>query len=234
MQSSVSTALERLNAYLPLASRQARLPGHTRDLHRDILNFLFKKARAPVAADFGNLLPAIPDLEAQLRILASHDLLVLDQKTGMPLGAYPLTSEKTPHQILIGDRCIHAMCALDAVSVASMFVAEVKIASSCQLTGIPIYIRMQDKNLLEVLPDHDCQIGIRWQSPGAVAAYSMCMQMVFLRNAEVAKSWRNNDADGVSLLGLHEAISLGASFFCPLMSSDDSAGNTMAEYGAVF
>jgi len=218
---SVAADLSRLNSLLPLAARQARLPAVTRELHRDILRFLYEKARAPVVADFGDTLPVMPDLHAHLQALASADLLVLDNEKGLPLGAYPLTSEITPHRLVFGNRHIYAMCALDAVSVGPMFNAEVEIASTCQQTGTPISIRMRAENILEVMPDENCLIGIRWQSPGTVAAYSMCVQMVFLRDTEAASYWRNSDDAGVSVLGLSDAIILGSSFFRPLLASTE-------------
>jgi len=218
---SVAADFNRLNSLLPLAARQAGLPAVTRALHRDILRFLYEKARAPVFADFGDTLPLLPDLHVHLQVLASADLLVIDNETGLPLGAYPLTSENTPHRLIIGNRHIYAMCALDAVSVGPMFDAELEIASTCQQTGTPISIHMRGENLLKVLPDAGCLIGIRWQSPGTVAAYSMCMQMVFLRDAEAASNWRNNDDAGVSVLGLSDAIIMGANFFRPLLPSTE-------------
>jgi hypothetical protein len=216
-KASVAADLERLNSYLPLAARQARLPAATRAVHRNILRFLYEKARAPVLADFGDTLPVLPDLHACLQALASEDLLVLDKHTGMPLGAYPITSEQTPHLLTINNRHIYAMCALDAVSVGPMFGGEVKITSSCQHTATPILIRMRGKEILEVLPDANCTIAIRWRSPGTVAAYSICMQMVFLRDEAAAAAWRKNDDEGVSLLSLRDAVAVGSEFFCPLL-----------------
>lgn len=70
------------------------------------------------------------------------------------------------------------MYALDAISVAAMFDVEVGIEFVCQQSATPICIRMRGDNILETAPGPECMIGIRWRSLSAIAAYSMCTQMV--------------------------------------------------------
>jgi hypothetical protein len=36
------------------------------------------------------------------------------------VGAYPLTSRKTEHQVHVGGKRVHAMCAIDALGVRAM------------------------------------------------------------------------------------------------------------------
>jgi hypothetical protein len=91
------------------------------------------------------------------------------------------------------------MCALDAVAVAPMFDCPATVDSRCHVTDTPIRLRMNGARALEARPSPGIRIGIRWRSPQVCAAHSLCREMVFLADAAV--------------LGLEEAIGLGAAFF---------------------
>jgi len=157
------------------------------------------------------------DLHDCLERLGSDDLIVLDQTHEHILGAYPLTSELTPHKVSLYQHSLYAMCALDAVSVAPMFHADVSIASNCHVSQTPIEIHMRDSDILSVQPINDIVIGIRWQMPTSVAAHSMCLQMVFLKDWPIAEAWQNDDQEHVSLFTLPQAVEFGRAFFLPLM-----------------
>ena len=142
---------------------------------------------------------------------------ILDAEGKRPLGAYPVTSERTPHKITVHGHSIHAMCALDAVSVAPMFDEDVVIESSCHVSKTPIIIHMHGNDILEVQPGADVTIGICWQMPSAVAAHSMCMQMVFLKDRQTALAWQQGDTENISLFSLPDAVAFGKAFFLPLL-----------------
>ena len=212
----IERAVARLNARLPLRARQENLPAPLKTAHRQILHSLAGNGRPPTEAELTAVLGA-GNLKVGLQRLGSDDLVVLDARGQMPLGAYPITTEQTPHRISINGHHIYAMCALDAVAVAPMFSTEVKIESSCHLTQAPIVIHMRNSEVLEVLPGPDVTIGVRWQTPSAVAAHSMCLQMVFLRDRDTAGIWQQGDRDAVSLFSLPEAVAFGKAFFLPLL-----------------
>jgi hypothetical protein len=77
---------------------------------------------------------------------------------------------------------------------------------------------MQGSSILEVQPGADVTVGIRWQMPSAVAAHSMCMQMVFLKDRQTAQAWQHGDTDNISLFTLPEAVMFGKGFFLPLLN----------------
>ncbi|MFP4611753.1 MAG: alkylmercury lyase family protein [Thiohalophilus sp.] len=212
----IPAAVARLNAQLPLKARQAQLSPALKNLHQAILRGFIEHGRAPTRSELETVIEG-KVLEAGLRKLGEADLIVLDKEGKRPVGAYPLTSEHTAHQITVNGHSLHAMCALDALSVAPMFDETVSIHSRCHVTGSPIRIQMRGDTLLDARPG-DAIVGIRWQMPTAVAAHSMCMEMVFLENRATAERWQDGDIDNISLFTLPEAVAFGKGFFLPLMA----------------
>jgi hypothetical protein len=208
----INQAITRLNKQLPLKARQDRLSAALKAAHRIVLTTLVTQGRPPTMEELKTVLGDEPVKES-LQRLGSDDLIVLDAQ-GQPVGAYPVTIENTPHKITLNGHTIHAMCALDAVSVAPMFDTEVVIESTCHLTKTPITIRMRGSDILDVQPSGEVIIGIRWQMPSAVAAHSMCMEMVFFKDRQTANAWQTGD---ISLFTLSDAVAFGKAFFLPLL-----------------
>jgi len=209
-------AVERLTGQLPLKPRQAALPPALAAVHRAVLRSLVERGRPLTRDEIAAMLPD-HDVDAALVRLGGDDLLVLAAGSREVVGAYPVTSEPTPHQVTVHGHTIHAMCALDAVSVAPMFGADTVIESRCHVTGTPIRIRQSGDRLLAVEPADDVQVGVRWQSPTGVAAHSMCLEMVFLADRATGEQWQGGDTDSISLFTVPEAIAFGAAFFLPLL-----------------
>lgn len=209
-------ALTRLNSLLPLKARQERLSPALRSMHRLVLESLVTQGRPPSDDELRHVSMG-EDVLISLRHLGTEDLVVLDKSGKRPLGAYPMTSERTSHVIRIKDRSIFAMCALDAVSVAPMFDSEVRINSSCHVTQTPIVIRMRGSEILRPEPSEDVTIGIRWQKPTAVAAHSLCREMVFLKDRPTAIAWQAGDNQDIVLFSLPQAVQFGKAFFRPLL-----------------
>ena len=213
----VDAALQRLNGLLPLTARQQALPPELARLHRAILRGFVSRGRPLQAEEIAGLLGNI-EPAAALERLAADDLLVLDAARGAVLGAYPLTLEATPHRLTVNGFHVNAMCALDALSVAPLFGMEVAIRSRCHITGEVIVIRQQGMELLEASPSRDIRLGVRWQDPQACAAHSLCLQMVFLKDAQIAHQWQGGNLQDIGLFDLDEAVAFGAAFFGPLLA----------------
>jgi mercuric reductase len=223
--------LERLQGLLPLAKRQRALPPPLRTLHRAILKSLFEKGRPPKQAEIAAMLGSKQSAIHALGILGSSDLVILnppvakDEKTKQPtgaegvevVGAYPMTTETTPHRVVASGVSVNAMCAVDALSIGPMFGQETWIESRCHVTGTPIRILQRGREILEASPSHEIRVGIRWQTFNTCAAHTLCMEMVFLRDAETANAWRNTDPASIDVFTLPEAIELGMAFFLPLV-----------------
>jgi len=212
----IQAAVERLSTQLPLKARQDQLPPAVKKLHQDILYSFIRYGRPPTREELGATL-APGELAKGLQRLGDEDLIVLDDAGQTPLGAYPVTSEPTPHEVTVQSKTFHAMCALDALSVAPMFDVAVSIRSRCHVNNTSIRIDMQGDTLLDIRPD-ETMVGIRWQMPTSVAAHSMCMEMIFLENRATAEGWQDGDTENISLFTLPEAVAFGKDFFLPLMA----------------
>jgi len=216
MDQKIKVAIDRLNSNLPLFLRQQALPEKWQSLHRAILDSLANNNRVPEYAEMEKII-GVGYLDQAIQRLASDDLVVLDAAGKQIVGAYPMTVEDTPHHLRINGNPINAMCALDAVSVAPMFGADVEIDSWCHVTHENIHIHQNGAQVVEVHPSRDVHVGVRWQNPGSCAAHSMCLEMVFLKDRETALKWQEQAPDDISIFSLDEAIEFGTGFFMPLV-----------------
>jgi mercuric reductase len=155
--------------------------------------------------------------ELMVRDAITNDLVVLDAKGGEVVGAYPLTTEETPHQVTVAGHTLYAMCAVDALAVGAMFRTEALIQSRCHVTGDRISIHQKEREILEALPSADVRVGVRWQRLVDCAAHVLCRQMVFLKDQPTALAWLDADPLSKELLTLEEAIEFGEAFFLPLL-----------------
>ena len=210
-------AVDNLSRQLPLQQRQQQLEPELRALHQAIL-FSFIQQGRPLNNDEIKTHLQQHSVAQVLQRLADDDLIVVDAARKKVLGAYPMTVEQTVHKLEVAGHQFFAMCALDAVSVAPMFDAEVTISSQCAWSSEAVKIHMRGKQLLSVTPSADIKIGILWQMPGSVAAHSMCMEMVFLIDAQAAQHWQQQKEASVSIFSLPEAVEFGAAFFTPLLN----------------
>jgi mercuric reductase len=212
---NTAETLYRLHGLLPLKERQQRLSQIEVKLHRAILRSFVEQGRAPEGSEISSMLGQA-DIGNLLSRLRDNDLIVLD-KWGEVVGAYPLTMEETSHVLKVNDHQIHAMCALDALAVSPMFGLEVVIDSSCGMSSEPIHLRQRGRELLETVPSAELLLGINWQETTGCAAHSLCREMVFLKNLEVAIDWQKLAPETRELFSLEEAMELAAEFFVPLM-----------------
>ncbi len=217
MSQTVDNIVNRLTKLLPLAARQAQLSPELRNLHRAFLHSLVERGRPLTSAEIAALAPG-HDALAAVWTLASMDLVVLDG-TGEAVGAYPVTTEPTPHHITVNGNMLFAMCAFDAVSVEPMFGAPVTTRSRCPVTGAEIHIEQRDGRIVDLSPSPDVQVGIWWRDPGAVAARNLCPGIVFLRDVAAAQQWQAGQTSDHDFAPVADAAQAGAQFFGPLVES---------------
>ena len=228
-------ALRRLNEFLPLKKRQQALPKPLAHVHRLILRSLAERGRplttdeiAAILGSRANALNALAELGSNdlvvlntkvVRDEAAHRLVLQDQEAKI-LGAYPMTTEKTPHKVRVGGpggQEIHAMCAVDALAIGLMFGVETCIDSKCHATGEPIYICQKGREIAAARPSGDLRVGIRWQTVSTCAAHTLCTEMVFLKDGPTAAGWKSKDPAAIELFTLPEAIEYAGAFFLPLL-----------------
>jgi hypothetical protein len=215
--SRVAIAVDRLNELLPLARRQAGLPAELAKAHRTVLRSFYDTGRPPEREALASWLSFCSVDEALAR-LGAEDLIVLSKDGRDVVGAYPMTSESTPHRLILPGRTVNAMCAVDALSVATMFGGAVEIHSKCRVSREPVLIRQCEDRVLEAAPA-TVLVGVSWQKPcGRHAAHSLCVEMVFLKDEDTAEAWHAGDLANHSLFGLPEAIEFGKRFFRPLVA----------------
>jgi mercuric reductase len=208
MTAEIDRALKLLNRRLPLAQRQSALSPEFAAAHRAILRSQFQTGLVPD-------LQTLP--QGALARLRADDLVVVSQDGNRILGAYPMTTEPTPHRLVLPGRTIHAMCAVDALSVAAIYGGEVEIESKCRVTQEPVRVKMVGTRIVSASPE-GVMVGVRWDKASDVpAAHSLCMEMVFLRDAAVAKEWSGGDSESHTVLSLEEGAEFGARFFKPLV-----------------
>lgn len=216
LHESVARSVVRLNQLLPLKARQDRLPPALQALHRAVIVSLVTRGRPPHRSEVAARVGA-DQVEPALARLGDDDLIVLADDRSAILGAYPVTSEVTPHQIHVNGHRIYGMCALDALAVAPMFDRPVEIRSHCRVTGAAVYISQAGERILGAQPP-EVRVGVRWQRPfGGSAAHSLCMEMVFLQDDSAAAAWHGGELGHHSSYALEQAVAFGALYFNPLL-----------------
>ena len=161
----------------------------------------------------------VNDLDTALETLKALDLVVFSAQ-GEAIGAYPFTMEPREHRVKVNGHRLHAMCALDALSIAPMFGLDTELTSVCRVTGDPIRIRQSAMKLDGATLSSDAQIGIAWAaaSSDSCCANNLCMEMIFLRDADIAAQWLAEAPDSRECFTLPQAVEFGARFFSPLLS----------------
>lgn len=227
----VLQSLAHLQKLLPLKKRQESLSPPLRMVHRAILRALAETGEPPTQTEIAAMLGSKRSAVHALGVLAKNDLVVLntpvtmDERIHQPIaaetaevvGAYPMTTENTPHKVMIGGHSVNAMCAVDALVISPMFGRETRIESRCHITGTPIGVLQKGTEILDTSPSPGVRVGIRWQSFCEHAAHSLCTEMVFLKDADTARLWRETAPASIEIFTLPEAIELGTAFFLPLL-----------------
>lgn len=113
-----------------------------------------------------------------MRELEQRDLLKRNDQ-GAIRYAYPFTQDWTGHTVLLGDRELGSLCAIDALGTGAMFEADVTVRSTCRHCGAPIRAVTAEhgSTIREVAPPdavvwYDC-------SYGESAASSCCQSIAF-------------------------------------------------------
>ena len=214
MSLKVANGVARLKKILPLAARQKNLNHETANIYQMILNSYVFQGRtlnkSEISAQVGNL-------DQVINTLRMNDMVVFDANDE-PIGAYPFTMEPRDHKVSINGHTVYAMCALDALAISPMFKLITHIDSSCHISGASISINQIDQEVLNRAENADIHFGINWNSAANnCCATSLCNEMIFLKNIELAQSWLTEDSQNRELFALDEAIDFAAQYFTPLI-----------------
>jgi alkylmercury lyase len=225
MKPDVSAALKRLDAILPLLSGLKSLNGDNVALYCKLLNSYVERGRTLSRDEVAGL---IDNPDEALKNIADHKLIVLDAD-GNPCGAYPFTSETREHKVRVNGVTVHCMCALDALSVSPMFARPTVVDSRCHVTGKPIHLEQNGTHFSSGALD--AWFGINWgaATTDTVCAESLCLEMMFLADAPVARQWLAESPDSRETFDLPSAVAFAAGFFVPLAESCRQATFTSSD-----
>lgn len=211
----VEKALNRLISVLPLKDKQEACGREMKELHQKVLRSFVEQGRILTKAEMAL---HVTNMDEAVNILKANDMVVFSD-SGEPIGAYPFTMEEREHRISINGHMVHAMCALDALGVSPMFGMATHISSKCRVTGAPVSIRQTGQVIQNPEEAGDLRFGIIWAAASSCSccANSLCMEMMFLKDGEVAEQWLAEDQGNREVFTLQEAVEFGSRFFMPLM-----------------
>ena len=212
MNIAVNVALKRLNSILPLLSGLKSLDAEDAALYCRLLNSYVERG-STLSRD--EAAKHVRNVDQSLDNMLDNKLIVTDADRN-PSGAYPFTSEEREHKVHINDITAHCMCALDALSVSSMFNTPTIIDSKCQVTGAAIHLEQNRANIST--GTLDAWFGINWRAAASntVCAESLCMEMIFLANETVAHEWAAQSPETLEIFDLKSSAEFAAAFFMPL------------------
>lgn len=215
MNTEVSNALKRLDSILPLQSGLKSLSSEDAALYCKLLNSYIQQGRT---LNRGEVADVVDNAEQSLTNIVASKLIVLDAD-GNPSGAYPFTSEEREHKVHVNGVTAHCMCALDALAVSPMFNIPTVIDSQCRATGDPIHLEQNGTDFSD--GTLNAWFGINWGAAASdtVCAESLCMEMMFLANEDVAKKWLAESPETREIFDLPSAVEFAAGFFVPLAES---------------
>jgi hypothetical protein len=215
MNEKVKNALTRLNSVLPLKDRQDECSLEIKALHQAVLRSFVENGRSLNRAEIA---PQVNNIDEAVNILQSSDMIVFSAD-GEPIGAYPFTMEEREHKIQVNGYQVHAMCALDALAVSPMFGQDTEISSQCRVTGDPVHIQQSGQSIQNIAKAGDVFAGIAWGADdgSSCCADSLCMEMIFLRDDNIAQQWLTDDPANREIFTLLESVAFAAQFFVPLL-----------------
>lgn len=97
-----------------------------------------------------------------------------------------------------------------------MFGMKTQIDSRCRITGDPVNIRQSGKIIENPDEAGELHIGIAWGAADADSscADSLCLEMMFLRDGDIAQQWLRDDLGNREIFTLPEAVEFAGRFFC--------------------
>lgn len=155
-----------------------------------------------------------------LRDLERRDLVGLEPGSDRIVRAYPFTESGTGHQVELKGRHLTALCAVDALGVASMYHSDIRIQSQCRFCGMTIRIATaaQGRELQSVSPE----VAVVWYDFAfeGSAATSCCPVIAFFCSEPHLRSWLDSQKpkrEGVCLR-MDEALQVGRAIFGPVLA----------------
>lgn len=210
----VERAVDHLNNLLPLVERQKKLNTEDANVYLKILNSYIEFGRSLSKTEIAD---NVSNVDETINTLRNNDMVVFDGDDE-PVGAYPFTMEAREHKVKVNNNIVHSMCALDALAISPMFKVKTIIESRCHLSGDKISIEQLDRDVINKVDNAEVHFGIDWSSAeNNCCATSLCTEMIFLKNKNIAENWSNEKIKTREIFNLDEAVNFAAQFFEPLV-----------------
>ena len=216
LNTKVKLAVRRLSDLLPIKKALDDLDAAKAALYFALQKEFYHQGRALLIDELKSMHPDVSDI---LTILAARDMLTLDHD-GEINGFYPFTMEPRVHRLRLNGHQVHAMCALDALAPGAMFRCRVEIRSECAVSAMPIQIEIENRRIINSEDVADVFFGINWMAARSESSCSesLCTEMLFLKNTEIARHWVAENAHQREIFNLHDAIAFSSAFFIPVMA----------------
>jgi hypothetical protein len=170
-KAKVLEGLARLRAQFPLEQRLHAAPEPVRATYADVLTHWLRATPPSAPAFDADALAALVQLDA-----------VVPEEQG--LGCYPFSTIDTGIHVSLTGGPVHAMCAIDALAIARLARARVRINAACAACGTTIDFHVEENGGL----DHD-QVDMArviWQDAGTThtsCSQGLCRSIRFLCRA---------------------------------------------------
>jgi Alkylmercury lyase len=196
----------------------SRLSRPSRLVHQAILRAFVRTGQAPDHTDLQGIAGAAGvELDPALAELDHADLVVLDRR-GEMLAAYPFSATPTPHCLTLGSGVsVHAMCAIDALGVSAMLGQPVTVTSAQPNTGQQVTVQVDGDQAT-------------WEPPTAVvliaatgdccapSAQRTCGYINFFTTDTAALAWSGDHPElSWALLDQPQALANAIAEFGPLL-----------------
>ena len=202
-----------------IVSRQQRLPGPLRELHRAVLRRFLATGAPPTArwlrqaaVDAGLDASAVDELAAADAVHVANGVVAV---------AYPFSGTPTPHRVeLDGLPAVYAMCAIDALGLPAMAGQDGQITSADPHDGTPIVVSVRG-GTWSWTPSSAIVVAGRATDRGTDRGSfeALCPNTVFHASAESARAYLASRGNlDAQILGQDTAIECGRLNFGTLLA----------------
>ena len=200
-------------------ARSARLTDSERELYVSILRHFASEGR-PSSAD-------VRAVAARLGLTADHALRTLAREDLVHRGAdgeitvaYPFSGRPTAHRVRFpSGHEVDAMCAIDALGIASMFEELIEVESRDPLSGGEIRARVAPDGAAESWPESAVVVAGAIRSDGDDACGGCCPVLNFFATSANAERWLGEHPEVRGhRISIDEAAAAGRAVFGNVLS----------------
>jgi hypothetical protein len=158
------------------------------------------------------------DFESTRRKLASEDLIHIDVAGELAV-AYPFSGRPTAHRVSIDGHLVYAMCAIDALGIASMLGRSIEITSQDPVTAREINVSLEPDGTATWQPNE--AVVVTGRACEGASFQGCCQVLNFFTSSETAERYLSERQDVRGhVISLPEAIEAGHCVFGAVLNED--------------